>query len=65
MANGSIHAYDRTMLPVARCCHARGALVFVAALLIVPGGDFIVMGDSLTAHTRTALHDAVQDGRAS
>ncbi len=39
--------------------------MFVAALLIVPGGDFIVMGDSLTAHTRTALHDAVQDGRAS
>ncbi len=31
-------------------------------LVIIPGGNFITMGDSLTATSRAALHDAVQSG---
>ena len=31
-------------------------------LMIVPGGDFIAMGDSLTAGTTANVHNAVQGG---
>ena len=31
-------------------------------LMIVPGGDFIAMGDSLTSNTTATIHDAVQGG---
>jgi glutamine amidotransferase-like uncharacterized protein len=31
-------------------------------LMIVPGGDFLAMGGSLTASARATVHDAVQEG---